>query len=275
MIRKIILVLFFSLFYSSISACSIVYYIDSATGKIYAANNEDYWSNNQKDIKDYMQIIPEKKDEYGRLWSGWDKFAQGGVNSKGLFFDGAVTPEQVIPAGFKNPYGRNIGDELLAHCSTVDEALEYLEKQKIAVSKGHLLFGDATGNAVILEWVDGETKIIKIQDNVLIATNFLESKKEAGGYPCYRYDSIEERVNNLKKDEEPIDFRKFGNVIGGAVQPVRMVGDKEAGTLYSSFVNITDMEFVLVPKLDSSKAISLDLNEEFKTGKKRKIKLTE
>ena len=163
----------------------------------------------------------------------------------------------------------------MAHCGTVNEALAYLEKEKIAVSTGHLLFGDATGNAVILEWVDGERKIIKIEDNVLIATNFLESKKDAGGYPCYRHDSIEERVNILKKDKEPINFSKFGNVVGGAVQPQRVVAGKEAGTLYSSFINISDMEFVLVPKLDNNKAIKIDLKNEFQKKKKRKIVLTE
>ena len=30
-------------FTSEIKACSVVYYVDQHSGKIYVANNEDYW----------------------------------------------------------------------------------------------------------------------------------------------------------------------------------------------------------------------------------------
>ncbi len=266
---KILLPFCLLLFYTTTNACSIVYYIDSTTGKIFVANNEDYWF----DVKDYIQIIPEGKNEHARLWYGWKNFAQGGINSKGLFFDAAVTPEQTIPIGYQNPNGRNVGDKILAHCTTVVEAVAYLEKEKIAVSTGHIMLGDATGNAVLLEWVDGKKKSVNIKDNALIVTNFLISKKEAGNYPCPRYESIQHRIQGLNENNNPIDLRTFGNVIAGAVQPKRKIGDKECGTLYTSVINITDMEFVLVPKLNKDKIIQLDLKTEFKKTRKRKIKL--
>jgi hypothetical protein len=75
------------------TACSILYYIDKKSGKIYFVNNEDYWY----DVKPYLQIIPATKNEFGRIWYGWDHFGQGGVNEKGLVLDGAVTPNQKIP----------------------------------------------------------------------------------------------------------------------------------------------------------------------------------
>lgn len=71
-------------------ACSVLYYVDSITGKIYTVNSEDYWLY----VDAYIQIEPKSKNEYARLWYGWDNFAQGGINDKGLFFDAAVTPEQ-------------------------------------------------------------------------------------------------------------------------------------------------------------------------------------
>ena len=82
-----------------LQACSIIYYVDPSTGKIYVANNEDYWY----DTKAYIQIEPGSGSEYARLWYGWDRFAQGGVNAQGLFFDAAVTPEQEIPEGLTIP----------------------------------------------------------------------------------------------------------------------------------------------------------------------------
>ena len=268
-LKKILLAALISLSIKSFG-CSIVYFIDEITGKIYVANNEDFWL----DTKDYIQIIPESKNELARLWYGWGNFAQGGINSAGLFFDAAVTPKQNIPEGFTNPNGRNVGDEVLAYCQTTEQAIAYLEKEKIAVDSGHLFFGDANGNAIILEWIDGKKHITTIENNVLIATNYLLAAPEAGNFPCYRYQSIEERVSKLKQSEDPINLKSFANVISGAVQvPQKNNEGREGGTLYTSFINITDMEFILVPKLDSEKAIKLDLKTEFLNTKKKKIRL--
>ena len=250
-------------------ACSIVYYVDSTTGKIYVANNEDYWYK----TKNYMQIMPAKKGKMARIWYGWNKFAQGGINSSGLFMDGAATPKQRIPKGYRNPNGRNVGDEILAYCHTVQEAIDYLEKEKIAVSEGHIFLGDSTGNAAIVEWVKGKKNIINIESNVLIATNFLLSDTNAGNFPCVRYQSIEERINNLKESNDSINLRSFGNVIAGAVQPpIKDSNGKEGGTLYSTFIDIKDGVFVLVPKLDNKRVIKLDLNDEFRRKRRKKIK---
>ena len=251
-------------------ACSIVYYVDPSTGKIYVANNEDYWY----DTKAYVQIMPGSVKEHARLWYGWDQFAQGGVNQHGLFFDAAVTPKQEIPDGFTNPNGRNVGDEILAFCRTVEEAVNYLEKEKIAVSEGHMMLGDGEGNAVVLEWVNGEIRVIRMQENYLIATNFLLSETDPDNIECPRYKSIEERVKQLKISESDVDLRAVGNTISGAVQVPRTdESGRVGGTLYSSFIDITAMELVLVPRLDNTKVLQLDLAEEFQRGKKRKIKL--
>lgn len=250
-------------------ACSILYYVDPGNGKIYVANNEDYWY----DAKAYIQIEPASGREHARLWYGWDKFAQGGVNEHGLFFDAAVTPGQEIPEGFSNPSGRNVGDEILAFCRTVEEAVHYLEKEKIAVSEGHMMLGDGEGKAVLLEWVNGEIRVVRMQENYLIATNFLVSETKPADIECPRYKSIEERVKQLNDGEAEVDLRAVGNAIGGAVQvPREDESGRVGGTLYSSFMDITEMEFVLVPRLDNTQVIRLDLRMEFAKGKKRKIK---
>ncbi|MEM9673629.1 MAG: hypothetical protein AAF992_13640 [Bacteroidota bacterium] len=128
------------------TACSVLYYIDNTSGKIYVVNNEDYWY----DVKSYIQIEPSKKGDLARLWYGWDDFAQGGVNEAGLFFDGAVVPTGSEVEDYK-PAKYNLGNRILASCKTVDEALAYLEKEKIAYPDSHLMFGDSSGNAVVIE----------------------------------------------------------------------------------------------------------------------------
>lgn len=55
------------------NACSIVYYIDPATGTIYVINNEDFWY----DTDAYIQTEVTNDNELDRLWYGWKDFAQG------------------------------------------------------------------------------------------------------------------------------------------------------------------------------------------------------
>ena len=249
-------------------ACSVVYYVDEATGKIYVANNEDYWY----DVKSYIQVMPTTKGEFARLWYGWDHFAQGGINDAGLFFDGAVTPEQEVPAGYSGPKG-NLGDDILAACRTVDEAVAFLEQKKVALKNAHLMVGDKTGNAVVIEWVDGVKKIISIQNNTLVMTNFLLSDTTQENYPCPRYDAIEHALRALNEPPPPITFKDVGNTVANAVQlPTEDQQGREGGTLYSTFINISDGELILIPKLDNTKAIKIDLLKEFAARKKRKIK---
>ena len=270
---KLLLTVFFGLLMaSSIStACSVLYYVDSITGKIYAINSEDYFL----DVDAYIQIEPKSKNKFARLWYGWDNFAQGGINEKGLFFDAAVTPEQERIKGYGNPKN-NLGDKILAYCSTVDQALNFLEKESIALNKSHLMFGDKTGKAVIVEWINGEKQLHWIEDNELIMTNFLLSEPEAGNYPCYRYDSIEKRIYELEDNRGEINLLKVGNTFGQAVQPARALENGQiGGTVYTSFIDITDNKFFLSYKLSNENVIQLDLNTEFTKSKRRKIELKE
>lgn len=268
---KAILIVGFLLLGITSYACSILYYVDKETGKIYAVNNEDFWY----DTEAYIQIEKATNKKLARLWYGWNDFAQGGINSAGLFFDVAVTPEQKMPDGYGWTNG-NIGDNLLANANTVDEALAWMEEEKFAVHQSHFLIGDATGNAVIVEWIDGKQHIIKMEGNSLVATNFLINAPEEGGHPCYRYESIEERVAALEASTTDITLKSVGQTMAGAVQPPReWEKGRTGGTLYTSFFDITDMKMVLVPKLDNSKFVELDLKAEFTSGKKRRINLYE
>lgn len=268
-LRVVTILLFSMLTVNEIRACSVVYYVDKNTGKILVANNEDYWY----DVKAYIQIVPNAKNQFARLWYGWDGFAQGGINEAGLFFDGATTPQQSIPPGYGKPKG-NLGDELLAHCRTVEDALAYLEKEKVALASAHMMLGDRTGKAVVVEWINSERKLTWIRDNQLIMTNFLLADTSQGNYPCTRFHSIERNMETLQKSKEEASLLKVGNVLGQAVQlPQANESNQVGGTLYSSFIDITDMQFALVYKLDNAKITKLDLRKEFETKRKRKIKL--
>ncbi len=263
-----ILLLF--LFAPSIShACSILYYTDKSTGKIYAVNNEDYWY----DVKPYIKIEKRKEGELARLWYGWNDFAQGGINEAGLFFDGASTP--IATGDTSVTISReNEGNQILSKCKTIQDVVNYFGQHKISHNNAHLLFGDKNGDAVIIEWTNGRMQIVPALNGRLLMTNFCITDQDRGNYPCPRYNAMESELDRIEKLRIPIDLKLIGNVAAKAVQPPYTNNKgRTSGTLYSTFINITDMEFVVIYKLDNTKMTKLDLNYEFGRGRSRKIRM--
>jgi choloylglycine hydrolase len=107
-------------------------------------------------------------------------------------------------------------------------------------------------------------------------TNFLLSKPEAGNYPCNRYASIEKRIAQMEKSNEQMNLLTVGNTFGQAAQPPREAeGGRIGGTVYTSFIDVTDNKFYLSYKLSNEDVIKLDLSEEFSGTKRKRIKLRE
>jgi choloylglycine hydrolase len=85
---------------------------------------------------------------------------------------------------------------------------------------------------------------------------------------------MQAEIARLEESGEAIDLRAVGNIGAKAVQTAAKDDQgREGGTLYSSFINITDMEFVLVYKYDNNRRIHLDLKGEFSRKRKKKIQL--
>jgi choloylglycine hydrolase len=113
-----------------------------------------------------------------------------------------------------------------------------------------------------------------MQDNKLIMTNFLLSEPEAGNYPCYRYESIKSRIAEIENSNEEITLLKIGNTFGQASQPPQKAVDgRVGGTIYTSFIDISEMKFFLSYKLSNTNVTQLDLNAEFAKTKAQKISL--
>ncbi len=97
-----------------------------------------------------------------------------------------------------------------------------------------------------------------------------------GNYPCPRYANIIDGLNKLDQREagDTIKLKDVGNVIAKAVQvPQKDSEGKTGGTLYTTFIDLTDMQFASIYKLDNSKIQKLDLLNELTSGKRRKIRL--
>lgn len=88
--------------------------------------------------------------------------------------------------------------EMLDHARNVDEALEVMESYNISMEDGppiHYLVADRSGQAVLIEFYQGEMVQLPNEAPWHQATNFLRSEAdETGGWDCPRYDRIEGRL---------------------------------------------------------------------------------
>ena len=114
--------------YSS-QSCTIIYASD---GNIALAGNNEDWNRPIGNI----WFLPAEKGKFGRVYFGWRfndvRYPQGGMNDKGLFFDGATAENVVVPRdSSKIPYEGNLILKAMEECSTVEEALKLYDRYDV------------------------------------------------------------------------------------------------------------------------------------------------
>jgi len=86
--------------------------------------------------------------------------------------------------------------EALDHAQTVDEAIAIFEQNNIDFTGGppiHYLVADATGHAILIEYIQGEMIVLPNEKPWHLATNFLCGATEGNG-GCTRYATLESRL---------------------------------------------------------------------------------
>ena len=125
--KKLWILLWFLFCFDKLFACLILFITD---GKIVlVANHEDWYARDAE-----ATFVPSHDNKLGMLYFDFasEKTAQGGMNTAGLFFDGTRTAYAPYPANNKKiDCSCYIWTKILGECSTVDQAIEYIEKYKI------------------------------------------------------------------------------------------------------------------------------------------------
>lgn len=252
---------FFS--YSHVSACTV---FNCNRGNIVLAGNNEDW-NYSTDVK--IWFVPPIGKNYGRVCFGWNQFiffpqAQGGMNDQGLFVDWALCPESNTPKfSFKKKIATfSLTDNLLAKCSTVDEAIGWLKQYNILFIRSHIMLVDKSCNSAVVEWVDGNLKILKKKDDYQIITNFWLLHPELGNYPCKRYD----KVNGMLKNKKKISVEYFTSILK-MVSKYKREDTKEYGTIYSNVYDLTNGEVYIYYKRNFENPLKINLEKELKKGK--------
>lgn len=231
-------------------ACSAFVAADGET--VLVGNNEDFNAANTR-----MWTLPPEGGAYGRIYFGFDDFfPQGGVNEKGLFFDGfALDPEPVQTSSTKQNYPGVLADMIMARCATVEEAIQVFERyNRPMLERAQLLFGDARGDAVIIEGND----IIRKKGRFQAVTNFRQSKPEAGPGSCDRYRIATTMLRAAPRFDKALCRRILAAVHNEGGYP----------TLYSNIYDLKRGKIYLYHFHNFENEVEIDVAGELKKGKR-------
>jgi len=234
-------------------ACLILFITDGKN--ILVANHEDWYANDAE-----ISFIPANGSKMGILYFDFasEGTAQGGMNTAGLFFDGTRTPYAPYPANNKKADCHcYIWKKILEECSTVGQAIEYMEKYRIPEMEDiHVLFADKNGDAVIAGVYEGRLQIHKRNRRYLLLTNFNISEPSYGGEePCVRFAMAE----TMLRADSSASLSNLENILSKTHQ--------QELTAYSNIYNLTTREVYVYNKANFQKRAQFNLNTELKKGK--------
>ena len=175
-----------------------------------------------------------------------------GMNSQGLAIGMAAVPDGNMRPDPDKPSvdSLSIIREVLDHAADVKQAIEIFERYNIEMGGGpplHYLVADVTGEAALIEFYQGEMRILPNEAPYHLATNFLLSATEAPAGQCWRYDALQETLTD-----------KQGGL--SAVQAVELLSSvAQDSTQWSIVYDMTSLEVSVIPGQQYEQVYSFSL----------------
>jgi tetratricopeptide (TPR) repeat protein len=237
--------------------CTIIYASDGKTAL--AGNNEDY-----KSPFGTIWFLPAEKGKFGRVYFGWQAhgvhFPQGGMNDRGLFYDGASAENVTVPRDSSKPlYKGNLILKAMEECSTVEEVLKLFERYDVPLGNGQFLVGDRFGNSAIIEATGA---IIRKKGTYQIVTNFFQSKTKPENITDTRY----RMATEMLEQSENISVDLFRRILN-AVHWEEYSGSMTV-TLYSYICDLKKGEIYVYHFHNFEDAVRIKLQDELKKGER-------
>ncbi|HPJ69293.1 MAG TPA: tetratricopeptide repeat protein [Candidatus Mcinerneyibacteriales bacterium] len=233
------------------SVFGCIMFTKTERGTVLVGNNED-----SKYTETVARFVPGKNGKYGAVYFGYSSlYPQGGMNEKGLVYDGLACDEkEVKDQEGKKKFDGILTQKVMEECATVDEVITLLEQYDLSdLSRAQLMFVDRRGESVIVE---GDTMLRK-RGTFQVATNFyLSTLKKGEPIPCIRYKIASDL---LRKNDVTVDA--FREILAQTHQEA-----KWADTQYS---NIYDPERLLVYLYhfhNYENEVVIDLKKELRKG---------
>lgn len=250
--KKICLVFGISLLFNPIVLSCTVFHVSNDTYS-FGGNNEDYI-----DPDTNIYFHPPTSRSYGKVIVGYTGLyrIQGGMNEKGLFWDGLGMPYLEVKNSSDKPYfNGHIIDYILDTCDTCDQALNVLNQYNMKIlENAQILMGDRYGDSFIIE---GDV-IHKKSDYYQVATNFYLSQYPDPPYPCWRYNTALEIFENNDADNISVEF------CASVLDAVHQEGAYP--TLYSNVYDLNNGLVYLYYNHNYNKVRVFNLTEEFELG---------
>jgi hypothetical protein len=218
---------------------------------VLVGNNEDYNNHNTR-----MWFVPGENGRYGRLYVGFDNmFPQGGMNERGLWFDGfATSPIEVIRSPKTRPAPVPLIEKVMSECATVEQVVRMLSGyDRDYLQRAILMFADATGDAAIIE----ANAILRKKGSFQVQTNFHQSLPKPE-YDCRRFKTA---TAMLEKAGDDISVDLFRRILDATH------AEGNYPTLYSNIYDLKRRVMVLYHMHDFNRAVTVDLQQELKKGR--------
>jgi hypothetical protein len=202
--------------------CSVI--TVSQGGTVLFGGNIDLWLEKISDRELDAEFF-RPYEGYGFMMLGRESYQKGyrtrtpreryvAMNEKGLAYAGSGLPLTSLTPHPERPFSGSDGSFLIKamrECSNVAGVIELAQAFDFGDSiSGQYHFADSTGDAVVISaGKDGELAFTRKEkgDGYLVSTNFNLAVPESGKYPCWRYDTATEMLEEIGNEHDlTIDY---------------------------------------------------------------------
>jgi hypothetical protein len=217
---------------------------------VLVGNNEDYGNPVIN-----VWFLPASDEKHGRFLIGTEGIIQGGMNEHGLVYDSLTMPSVEVAADERPPHVGMWPIRVLETCSTIEEVLDFYQAHSFpGIWDGKTFFGDATGDAVLIE---GDA-IVRKSGRFLVSTNFLQSATEPDEITCDRFLT----ATAMLEGAEAFSQELFRDILDAVHAEYR----GGAGTIYSTIYDLSAKTITCYLYYDYAHSVSFDLREELSLG---------
>jgi hypothetical protein len=245
-----ILALFITLSLFAAPALPCTAFLVCGDGEVLMGNNEDFWNPEVR-----IWFVPAKEGRFGRAYLGYDNlYPQGGMNEKGLAFDGFATGRTPLrKQEGKEVFGGQLLDEVMATCATVEDVVEMLAHYDLSMLEhAMLMYSDKSGDSVIIE---GD-EFLRKEGSFQVVTNFYQSRQENDHARCPRFNVA---VGKLEAAKE-VSIARCRRVLAATAQ------EGAAPTQYSNVFDLKKGLIYLYHFHNFQEVVVFDLRMELKKG---------
>ncbi len=235
-------------------------------------NNEDYINLNV-----HYWVMPAGDGKYSTFCVGFDDVKpQGGMNEKGLCFDGnalPIAPLNLHPELPRPPPGISLIKLVMQNCATVQDVIDLIKRYSWAEQINcQIFFADATGDMMVASAApDGEwafTRPAVSTDKFLVSTNFNVANTANGKYPCQRYNAATTLLEQIKSERD-VTVPNFRTVLNATHQEGVPYGTSGVvNTVYSNIFNPGTGEIYIYYHHQFDEVAKLNLTQELAKGTK-------